>query len=827
LRYNIAILALLLLLPMLLAAQPGIYFDDSQAGQMQLGNPAWELVLSKNNGAILSISDKSANVSIPVSSRSGCLWGASFRSGDYIGGCSYSAIWSNRFTYAWDATKNVLTLNYSRDVPVAPGVDATVTITAGAGASFDMSLALENHWDSPLEQALFPSDLLFSAGSVQAAYLPYGFPGVRLNPGFFQNTNGITSTYPGQNGFADYLALDIAGSYVACYSINPSGPIQPVDLGFFHYGADPPDAYVLYHSLQTWSESGAAFSSPAVRIWVGKTVKDTILAYRADNGIAGYPSIAEKLGSRFDELSRSPLVKLDLVENNTPFEELIPRLANLPSPVLVHPAAYMLGGHDHSYPDVLPPDPRWGTNADFQAFVAAAHARGQLVMPYANPTWWDPNSPTIAELPPPLMPSYLAVQNQDGEAVCETYGPRTGIVVCPWHPFVQDRLSELMGQWHTDVPVDFVFSDQIGARPWELDFNPQEPMKVSYSDGWLNWWETYTAWGEMTEAGWDRLAASGIGFCGTSLTNAKSFDIAQQRYGLNSDGNYALGVGNWDPYPLATWLMHDKAFFYQHDLDEVPTTDSDEVITWNLAFGNMQNYVWQRAGTPRGILGDILQSVVGPYYAGQALGDFTYPAPDVTESSFGPLTVIANWQQSGAYSVDGHGILFGGYLARTSDGALLAGLFTGSFNGAAISTGEHHIIVQRATAMTTVWQPVGADGMLSVNAPAGWQSGHGLRVTAFDRNGSGLGDIPFSMNGPMVSFNYAQTVNGGAAYGYEVIDTSLPAAAALARASRNARVTYGGPRTSSDAPTTANIVPPKRHRTCKEVGTTRGGLPRE
>ncbi len=31
-------------------------------------------------------------------------------------------------------------------------------------------------------------------------------------------------------------------------------------------------------------------------------------------------------------------------------------------------------------PDFLPPDPRWGTTADFAAFVAQAHAHGDLVI---------------------------------------------------------------------------------------------------------------------------------------------------------------------------------------------------------------------------------------------------------------------------------------------------------------------------------------------------------------------------------------------------------------------------------------------------------------
>jgi uncharacterized protein (TIGR03437 family) len=765
-----------------IAAQSGIYFTDTAPDRMLLGNAFYELALSKSNGGILTLLDKAAGSAVTLGSRGGCLWGSLYRypgpTPDYVGGCSYTPAGPSQFHYSWNVAANALTLKYTHDPFAVRGIDATVTVTASTGAFFDLTLNLQNHWDASLGAALFPSDVLFSTDSVQAGYLPFQLPGVRLRASWFQSGRTFQSNYPGKTNFADYLALDVAGGHLAYYSINPTGPIQPVHSGFTHYTGDAANQYAFYHAYQTSTPVGGSYTSPTVRCWVGTVPKDTILAYRADNGIGGYPSISTKLGNGFVQLAQSPLVKLDLVENKKTFQALIPQLAGLPPTLLIHPAAYMPGGHDHSYPDFLPPDPLWGTTADFGAFVAAAHSRGQLVMPYINPTWWKPESPTLMNLPPPLTTAGLAVRNQNGQPASETYGTETGTPVSPWHPFVQQRLDQVMAQWRTDVPVDFVFSDQVGSRSWELDLNPSEPTPLSYSEGWLNWWQTDKGQGGMTEDGWDRLAAAGIGFCGSPLTTAKGFNIAVQRYGIGGNGNTDLGPGNWDPYPLATWLMHDKVLFYQHDLEEIATTDADEVITWDLAFGYGLHYLWQRLGTARANLGNALQSAIGPYSAGHTLDTFTYLTPDVTASVFGALTVTANWQQTTAYTIDGYSILPGGYLARTSDGAILAGSFTGMFNGQAISSGEHHIIVQRAGRTIMVRQPVGADTDVAIALPSDWSPTDAIAVTAIGgAGGTSLGTTAFTTAGSNITFHFAASASSAVVDHYAITNATPPAPA--------------------------------------------------
>ena len=64
-------------------------------------------------------------------------------------------------------------------------------------------------------------------------------------------------------------------------------------------------------------------------------------------------------------------------------------------------------------------------------------------MPYSNPTWWDVASPTLANLTRAELLAATAL-NASLEPIYETYDdkptPRSGVVMCPWSPFVRERL---------------------------------------------------------------------------------------------------------------------------------------------------------------------------------------------------------------------------------------------------------------------------------------------------------------------------------------------------------------------------------------------------
>ncbi len=416
-----------------------------------------------------------------------------------------------------------------------------------------------------------------------------------------------------------------------------------------------------------------------VRIRVGGTIEDSLLAYREDNGIDAYPSLADKLGGRLDTLARAPLIKADLWKGLPEFREWAPTLGQLPRPALVHPVAFQSGGFDESYPDFLPPDPRWGETKDLNNMTDSAHALGDLVMPYLNASWWDTQSSSVHSLPAPMEPKDVAVFARNGTPATESFGDKDGYIVSPAVPAVRSRIARLLEEWHSDAPVDCLFFDQLGARPWRRDFNPASPTPLAYYDGWLSVFAPYGNRCLMVEDGWDRLAASFSGFHGGVMLMARQFDWPGTHW----------GDGNWEPYPIADFLFHDKVLMYQHDLYEETMTDDPSVLTFNLAFGLVQSYAWEGDSLSSSWLGLVgsIQRTLGPLYAGHKLLDYRDVADNVTKSIFdGGFSVTANWSGV-AITVDGRTIAPHGFVAQASDGSVVAATLGSSWTGVTFPAG--------------------------------------------------------------------------------------------------------------------------------------------
>jgi hypothetical protein len=303
-------------------------------------------------------------------------------------------------------------------------------------------------------------------------------------------------------------------------------------------------------------------------------------------------------------------------------------------------------------------------------------------MPYLNVSWWDTQAPTVRGLPSPLTATDIAMQTPAGAPVTEQFGPKDGYIVSPHVPFVRNRVHQLMEEWRTEMPAECLFFDQIGARPWRRDFNPASPSPLAYQDGWLETFAPYRDRCLMTEDGWDRLADSFVGFHGGHLQMYREFRYQDVRWGR----------GNWEPYPLALWLLHDKVLLYQHDLYEEVMTDDPEVLTFNLAFGLLLSYNWD--GESRtldsrwlGIVGDV-QRALGAHYAGRPLTAYRRLEADVTETEFGDYSVVANWSRTTPFELDGYRIAPLGFLARERDGSMLAGTFGNRWTGVTIGDRE-------------------------------------------------------------------------------------------------------------------------------------------
>ena len=736
---------------------PGIAFDDRATGRLVITARAYQLTLDKRNGRIFDLIDRASGTRV-VQGTNGCLWRAESRRGPSLkSGCSFTPRGVRRFSYRWNPASATLTLSYHDPVVGSAGV----TLRARAGY-FDLRLTIENR-GATLTNVSLPGELFGDVRTVEAGYAPNVLPGVRLRPGFFARVGNNLEIYPSRWAFADYLALDAARGHLSLYSIN-SGLIRPVVLGFLRHpspGRCSGPSFCIVHQFQTWIATGKRWTSPVVRTRIGQTAQQSILAYRSDNGIDAYPSVQKKLGARLSTLAKAPLIKADLVKLK-PFRDWGADLQRLPSPALLHPVAFQPGGHDENDPDFLPPDPRWGTNADFTSVVEAAHSHGQLVMPYLNVSWWDDDSPTMQSLPSPLQARDIAVLDEDGKPVVNSYGSKSGVVVSPFVQFVRRRVARLMQEWRTEVPADCLFFDQLGARPWIRDFNRASPGPDAYYDGWLAVMAPYSDRCLMVEDGWDRLARDFTGFHGSMLMMDRELDFPDKLF----------GEANWEPYPLADWLFHDKVLLYQHDLYDGTMAADVQVLTWNMAFGLISSYSWNDLVDSTksrwlDLVGD-LQRVLGPHYAGVSLTGYRNVASEVTESTYGDLVVLANWDSTAHDAAGRYGISPNGFLARTRDDRLIAGAFEDTFDGHVLSEGTHYFIVERDDVSVTVRQPLGADTNLAIEPPPSWSSGRTLQATAIAPDDNVVGAVTGELRAGSFVFRCVRELNDHPVAAYRI-----------------------------------------------------------
>jgi hypothetical protein len=634
-------------------AAPPVSFE-TRATTLVLSGQTYRLVLSRRNGKIVDLVDRASGTRL-VRDANRCLWGTLGQSDlTYHGGCSFAG---RTFSYRWNRRTQTLTLTYRSA--------ARVTLHA-LPAYVDLRLHVTN---APriLTRVQFPSVVVGDTRTVSAGYVPSVLPGLRLAPQSFAHIANAVQIYPSRWAFADWLALDVRRAHLSLYTVN-RGPIAPVQLGFLRKAGSSPcsgTAFCVVHQFETWIPRGSSWTSPLVRVRVGADARQSALAYRKDNGIDAYPSLREKLGAQLDTLARAPLVKANLALL-PPFRDWAARLDDLPVPSLLHPVGFNEGGHDVNDPDFLPPSAAAGTTGEFAAAVEAAHAHGDLVMPYTNLSWWDPTGPTFAR----TRATDVGVLDPQGEPETVMYGPHSGVIVSAFAPFVRRRVAEFFDEWRTRVPADCIFLDQLGARPWLRDFNPASPTVLAYDDGWLDLLHAYRDRCVMVEDGWDRLARDAVGFHGSALMMSRELGLVDTLY----------GKGDWQPYPIADWLFHDKVLMYQHDLFDGTMARDDEVLTWNMAFGLVSSWSWDAGTGDRLHYDGALQRAVGPHYAGVPLDRFRDLAPGVTESTFGDLVVVANFGTS-PYESGGYEIAPKGFLAR-APGVLAA----------VLADGRHHLV---------------------------------------------------------------------------------------------------------------------------------------
>ncbi|MBA3870462.1 MAG: hypothetical protein H0X30_15070 [Anaerolineae bacterium] len=710
-------------------------------GLMKIGNTYYEVALDATHGGIAYILDKSSNKNIVEGDASSNLWSATLDKGDPIVSSSYSEI-----KPVWDAANGTLTLSYTGAVSVQ------VTITSSDTPALKLQATVMNKSGANISNFELPDSLKIAEADVDNALIPM-MPGAQLSSKFFTDGRTYVNEYPGVM-FADYLAVNSKRGRITVYT-QKGALLQPSLLGFEHL-KDDAGFSKMTHSYRTWIEDTKTWLSPYLVINIGQDYPTTIHNYRSDNQIDKFKSLTEKLGEAAPTYFASPMYKLDIAVLKVKFADISDAIINkLNIPGMIHFVAFQTGGHDHNYPDFIPPDKKWGTTADFAEAVKLIHSRGGLVVPYTNFSWWNNHGPMLAKLPADTpLTSIINIKDSHGLPGFESFGPNSGFVMNIHNKFVQDKITEQHKALLNDVGVDAIFEDQWGARSAPYDFNPSgldtDDPSTSYFEGVLGHYRDQSNSNLMTEVGVDVLANDGVGFMGTNYL----WDMLGYRSATADVTTY---------YPMAAMLLRDKVLLYQHDLAAEMWTKNKDMLRWNLA----QGYGLSNAFLDSSISGlnmdnpwlnlvGVFQKYALSNYADQLATAYDDLGNNVTRTTFSTYTVYSNWDLTHTYTLNGNTLSAGGVVAQANDGSVTAGVFT-VFNGSPLSDGDHYLVEVRSPTEIKVFQPVGADMNIHIHKDASWSK---VTVTAYGYDGTSLGAVTADVTDDSVKFNYTNTING-------------------------------------------------------------------
>ncbi len=715
-------------------------------GLMKLGNDYYEVGLNVANGGIAYILDKSSNKSIIEGDATSNLWSATLDKGSPILSSSYSEI-----SPTWDESKSTLTLIYTGTLTVQ------VTVTTSDNEFLKLQASVANKTGANISGFELPDSLKIHEAEVNTALMPL-MPGAELSSKFFAEGRTYINEYPGVM-FADYLAVNSSQGKIALYT-QRSTILQPSLIGFEHL-KEAEGFTKLSHTYRTWIADTKTWVSPSVVISVGQDYPATIQNYRVDNQIDQFKSLTEKLGNAASTYFAAPMYKLDMAVLKVKFADIQDAIVNkLNIPGIIHFVAFQPGGHDHNYPDFIPPDKKWGTTEDFANVVKFIHSRGSLVIPYTNFSWWDNDGPMLSKLPADTpLNSVINIKDTHGLPGFETYGPNSGFVMNIHNAFVRDKITQQHQVLLNDVGVDGIFEDQWGARPAPYDYNAAgldiDDPSTSYFEGVLGHYRERHDSNLMTEIGVDALADDAIGFMGTNYL----WDMLGYR-------GATAGVTTY--YPMAGMLLRDKVLLYQHDLAAETWTKNKDMLRWNLAQGYGlsnafldNNLPGLNMDNPWLNLVGVFQKYALAHYADQLISNYDELPNNVIQTTFSTYEVYSNWDTTNTYDVGGNTLPPGGVVTLADDGSVIAGVFT-SYNGKSLSEGDHYLVEVRSPNEIKLFQPVGADTPVVIHKDSAWEK---VSVNAYAYDGTMLGGTSADMSGDHVSFTYVSMM-GGKQVGY-------------------------------------------------------------
>lgn len=658
-----------------------------------IGNSRYEMRLDRNDGSLLGIRDRTRNKKIFFPNRSRALWRADFEDNSALSSADL------KFSYALEGGDLRLVFQHA---PTGSRVKIRVVPRAGA---LDFETDIRNLFGRRILGFSFPETLLFDYRDLREFVYPFKI-GIGLNRKFYAQKRQLAEKYP--NLFSDFVSIIFSQGACSVFGI------QPGDRAFYPAGLetgydDTRAGFGYYtHRFITDCSPGKDERLPVIRFSFQDDVPSVIREYAAASGISSSPDLEKKLGPElFNKLKRSVMLKLDLSVNGG-FNRIGELLKELSAPTLLHLVTFWKGGFDRNYPDYLPPDEKYGSQAEFISLARSIREAGHLFMPYTNPTWWN-DSETLRL----LDKEKITVRGLQGELITEQYNRSTGWVVNPFHTNVIRRVSRTVKEFTEEIPADILFEDQVGARSWLYSSNPDMPSAVSYIQGMIEHaHRNFKKAVLFTEEGFDRLIPCEAGFCNMSTANYLPPDEAFDT---------KFGSGTWSVYPLALYLSHDKTAFFQHNLAHEVFADSFAKITWNLLYGHSMNAGrWEDAWKMQKRhyeTADCVQKEIVSLLFGKPLLDYRELDDRVYLSRFGDTIIIGNFSDK-EVAAGPYGVAPEGFLAVNREGTLLAGIFT-RFNSEPLD-GKRLIIVKTEKERILVRQLNADNCFVPLPRPSSW-----------------------------------------------------------------------------------------------------------
>jgi hypothetical protein len=721
----------------------------------------YELWFASDNGALQSIRSLSSGEVLSTGSLNDSLWRLTFLDETTLPSLRANefSIESTTHRFSFDEESTQLIYEYDED---GRRLTLAIDIIGLDAQRFDLKASITNETGFAIRTVSLPEQLAFDLDGLQRVLFPIQ-EGLTLLPQFFAEGRATMMARPPL--FADVLAYEGARGDLSIHMIQDSRyqsemvlhhptdePVfQPNNLGTGGIG----DQGYFQLDMITYIPDGAAWQSATVRVSIDRDFREVAADYRVDNGIDAFSDLTQKLGGSdaVEQLSKSPILAVEVYKAiewqktevaqtwNTIRTDWLDRL---PDTGVLHLTHWQEGrdwydndNENHKleddHPEALPIWwERYGPESEFKQLLAELAGTNFLTMPFTNWTVWNTYDPTTLEIPT-LEETPAAATKLRG--VDYPFIEYKGYMVEPWNEEVRDRNTQML-ETYTDVyPQDLMFVDMTGERSWRYITSDDgaTASAAAYTQGVVNENLRLSELKPLfTEGVFDRIGNSVTGYAQTLRQKVWNQIL------VHMGDEYE----HWVAYPFAADVLHDKVAFYQHDLNsEVWPGEEISLATYYSLNGyNYMVDITKHLGEDEETIWalDAMQKSVNARTFGQPLLDVgtldaaagvQYTTWGSTDDPFA-ITAYFDVAETGqSLALDGYDIAPGGFLARTTEAGVVAGMFSGQFRGVPLSDGVHWITVEEGPDQIDIRHPIGASTPLRIRRPAAWEEDANIGVS--------------------------------------------------------------------------------------------------